>query len=75
LIDMGFSQKQTVAITYILTGILGLAAVLLTSSGEGKTLILIGAVIVVGALGLLVIFGPSHRPHAHSGGKKEEGNK
>ena len=75
LIDMGFSQKQTVAITYILTGILGLAAVLLTSSGEVKTLILIGAVIVVGALGLLVIFGPSHRPAAHSGGKKEEGKK
>jgi len=73
LIDMGFSQKQTVAITYILTGILGLAAVLLTSSGEVKTLILIGAVIVVGALGLLVIFGPSHRPAVHAGGKKEEG--
>lgn len=62
LIDMGFSQKQTVAITYTLTGILGLAAVLLTSSGEVKTLILIGAVIVVGALGLMVIFGPHHRP-------------
>lgn len=67
LIDMGFSQKQTVAITYTLTGILGLAAVLLTSSGEVKTLILIGAVIVVGALGISVIFGPSHRP-----GKKED---
>lgn len=63
LIDMGFSQKQTVAITYTLTGILGLAAVLLTSSGEVKTLILIGAIIVVGALGLMVIFGPSHRPN------------
>lgn len=62
LIDMGFSQKQTVAITYTLTGILGLAAVLLTSSGEVKTLILIGAVIIVGALGIMVIFGPSHRP-------------
>lgn len=62
LIDMGFSQKQTVAITYILTGILGLAAVLLTSSGEVKTLILIGAVIVVGALGIMIIFGPSYRP-------------
>lgn len=63
LIDMGFSQKQTVAITYTLTGILGLAAVLLTSSGEVKTLILIGAVIVVGSLGLMVIFGPNHRPN------------
>lgn len=69
LIDMGFSQKQTVAITYTLTGILGLAAVLLTGSGEVKTLILIGAVIVVGALGISVIFGPIHRP----GGKEDSG--
>lgn len=56
LIDMGFSQKQAVAITYLLTGILGLAAVVLTSSGELKALILIGAVFLVGALGLNVIF-------------------
>ncbi len=56
LIDMGFSQKQSVAIAYILTAILGLAAVLLTSSGEGKVLILLGAVVVVGAIGITVIF-------------------
>ena len=62
LIDMGFSQKQTVAITYTLTGILGVAAVLLAQSGEVKTLILIGAVFVVSILGILVIFGPRHRP-------------
>ena len=34
LIDMGFSQKQAVAITYMLTAMLGLAAVVLTSSGR-----------------------------------------
>lgn len=68
LIDMGFSQKQAVAITYMLTAILGLAAVLLTSSGSGKALILIGAVIVVGAIGLRLIFaypdgkGPHEKP-------------
>lgn len=65
LIDMGFSQKQTVAITYTLTGILGLAAVLLASSGEVKTLILIVTVFVVALLGILVIFGPYHRPEFH----------
>lgn len=75
LIDMGFSQKQTVAITYTLTGILGLAAVLLTSSGEVKALILIGAVIVVGALGIMVIFGPSHRPTVQKHGAKEDEKK
>lgn len=56
LIDMGFSQKQTVAIAYLLTAILGLAAVLLTSSGELKALILIGSILVVGAIGVRVIF-------------------
>lgn len=56
LIDMGFSQKQAVAICYMLTAILGLSAVLLTSSGAFKALILIGAVFVVGAIGFRVIF-------------------
>ena len=56
LIDMGFSQKQSVAIAYMLSGILGLAAVLLTSSGELKALILIAAIFVVSAIGFKVIF-------------------
>ena len=61
LIDMGFTQKQAVAIAYMLTAILGLAAVVLTSSGELKALILIGAVFVVGAIGMRLIFS-SHEP-------------
>ena len=62
LIDMGFSQKQSVAIAYMLAAILGLAAVLLTSSGELRALVLIGAVFVVGAIGVRVIFSstPKH---------------
>ena len=56
LIDMGFNQKQAVAIAYMLTAILGLAAVLLTTSGELKALILIGAVIIVGYIGMRIIF-------------------
>lgn len=62
LIDMGFNQKQAVAISYMLTAILGLAAVLLTSSGELRALILIGAVIVVGAIGVRIIFKKPHHP-------------
>ncbi len=56
LIDMGFNQKQTVAIAYMITAILGLAAVVLTTSGALRALFLIGAIIVVGAIGLRVIF-------------------
>ena len=65
LIDMGFSQKQAVAISYMLAAILGLAAVLLTTSGELKALILIGAIFVVGAIGMRVIF------NGQDGGKKD----
>jgi len=56
LIDMGFNQKQAVAISYMLTAILGLAAVLLTTSGELRALILIGAVIIVGTVGVHLVF-------------------
>ena len=56
LIDLGFSQKQSVAIAYLLTAILGLAAVLLTSSGEMKVIIMLLAVVVVGAIGFEIFF-------------------
>lgn len=60
LIDMGFSQKQAVAISYLLSAILGLAAVVLTDRGEVQAMIFIGAILVVGAIGVAVIFG-THR--------------
>lgn len=41
LIDMGLSQKQAVAVLYTISAILGLAAVVITTSGEIKALILI----------------------------------
>ena len=62
LIDMGLSQKQSVAIVYMLTGILGLAAVLLANSTGVKTFILFAAVCVVAIVGFAVIFGPHRRP-------------
>ncbi len=64
LIDLGFSQKQAVAIAYMLTAILGLSAVVLTSSGELRALILIGAFFVVGAIGVHMIFGKHHEKHS-----------
>lgn len=41
LLDMGFSQKQAVAILYSISAILGLAAVVITTRGELRALILI----------------------------------
>ena len=55
LIDMGLSQKQSVATVYMLTGVLGLAAVLLANTTETKAFILFAAVLVVAILGFAVI--------------------
>ena len=72
LIDMGFSQKQAVAIAYMLTGILGLAAVLLTSSGELKALILIAAIFIVSAIGFKLIFAKNDPAEDEPEEKQEE---
>ena len=50
LIDMGFSQKQTVAILYTLSSILALAAVVLTTSGELRVIFFLIAVAVAVAI-------------------------
>ncbi len=69
LIDMGFSQKQAVAISYLISALLGLAAVLLTDSGEVQALIFLAAVIVVGAIGFKLIFSHHKKTEEH---KEEE---
>ena len=46
LIDMGLSQKQAVAILYLISAVLGLAAVVITTSEEIKALILVLALFV-----------------------------
>lgn len=51
LIDMGFNQKQTVTILYMMSGILGLSAVVLTTSGEIKALVLILTILLAGLIG------------------------
>ncbi len=40
LIDMGLNQKQAVATLYVISAILGLSAVVLTTSGEQKAMLL-----------------------------------
>lgn len=67
LIDMGFSQKQAVAISYMLSALLGLSAVVLTDSGEVQALIFLAAILVVGAIGVALIFGTRHKKDATHG--------
>lgn len=56
LIDMGFNQKQSVAILYAISGTLGLSAVVLTTSGEMKAMVLVVAVILVIAVSTKIMF-------------------
>ena len=50
LIDMGFNQKQAVAVLYVISAILGLSAVVLTTSGPVKAMLLLLALCFAGAI-------------------------
>lgn len=69
LIDMGFSQKQAVIISYLITVILGICAVVLTDKGEIQALIFFVALVLVGTVGLQLFFIKNHHK------KNEEENK
>ena len=60
LIDMGFSQKQAVIISYLITVILGICAVVLTDKGEIQALIFFVALVLVGIVGLQMFFIKNH---------------
>lgn len=62
LIDMGFSQKQSVALCYLLTAILGLGAVTLTGRRLHQVLLVAGALLLVSVLAFVLIF-RAHTPH------------
>lgn len=50
LIDMGFSQKQAVAVLYIISAILGLSAVVLTTIGVVRAMLFLMALCVAGGI-------------------------
>ena len=60
LIDMGFNQKQAVAILYAISATLGLTAVVLTSSVEVKAIVLLLAVLAAILVGACIIYGAEH---------------
>lgn len=57
LIDMGLSQKQAVAILYAISAVLGLSAVVITTSGEIKAIILIVAFCIALLIGVTLAKG------------------
>ena len=60
LIDMGFNQKQAVAILYAISATLGLTAVVLTSSDEVKAIVLLLAVLAAILVGAGIVYGAEH---------------
>jgi len=50
LIDMGFTQKRAVSILYVMSALLGLAAVVLTTDGELRAMIFLLAIAVAAAI-------------------------
>ena len=56
LIDMGLNQKQAVATLYVISAILGLSAVVLTTGGEQRAILLFAALCIAGAVAARLVF-------------------
>ena len=54
LIDMGLSQKQAVAVLYVISAILGLSAVVLTTSGVTKAMLFLVSLCVAGGVAAML---------------------
>lgn len=69
LIDVGFNQKQTVLILYLVSGILGISAVLLTSSGAIRALLFVVTVLIAAFAGVRIYA----KVTKHEASKKDAG--
>ena len=72
LIDMGFNQKQAVAIMYTMSGILGVAAVVLTASGEMRAIIVLVAAIIIAGLFIKLFLMPALKHREEEAAAKEQ---
>lgn len=70
LIDMGFSQKQAVAVLYVISAILGLSAVVLTTSGPVKAMLLLLALCAAGAVAARIFLNNNEKRNGLSVGNK-----
>ena len=55
LIDSGFNQRQSVTILYIAASLMGILAVIFSTSGIGKALMVLAAVIVIGIIAVRLL--------------------
>ncbi len=74
LIDMGFSQKQAVAVLYMISAILGLSAVVLTTSGELKALMFLIALCIAGIVSARIFLNSRHDSDTKGNDPTDEGD-
>ena len=67
LIDMGLNQKQAVSTLYSVSGVLGLSAVLLATSGGAKTALFILALVICAVVAVRAIW--PHHPEQRPAGE------
>ncbi len=66
LIDMGFSQKQAVAVLYVISAILGLSAVVLTTNGTVRAMLFLVALCVAGGTAGMLFLSHNNGKENHS---------
>ena len=74
LIDSGFNQRQSVLILYVVASLMGILAVQVSTSGAGKALMVLIAVVVVGCIALAILT-RSDTLHAQAKQQEEEAAK
>ena len=62
---MGLNQKQAVATLYVISAILGLSAVVLTTSGEGRAMLLFLVLCIVAEVAARVVFPKEVKEELH----------
>ena len=70
LIDMGFSQKQAVAVLYVISAILGLSAVVLTTNGTVRAMLFLVALCVAGGMAGMIFL--NHNNNNNNNEKKPQ---
>ncbi len=66
LIDMGLTQKQAVAVLYVISAILGLSAVVLTTNGIVKAMLFLMALCVAGGIAGMIYLGHHDKDPEHT---------
>lgn len=72
LIDMGFSQKQAVAVLYIISAILGLSAVVLATTSALKAMLVLLALCAAGAVAGRIFIHNNDKKNGASHGEETE---